>query len=169
MTMSKIHPDIFHFSVNTFVVYNSGSEKTRDELRIQVYDAMAEKEKTEVTAQELKSEDPNHATEVKKENGVVTSPVTNVTGSEKPSKSSVNSEKNSVQEAVNASEKNLNSPVNCTGESSAGSHGMKTVNEKEEDSKKCNGDVITAKPEGAKDEESKSEAAHDEEPEGSKY
>lgn len=169
--MAKIHPDILNFSINTFVMYHSGAEKTRDELRIQVYDAMAEKEKTVVTAQELKSEDPNNTAEVKKENGVLTSPVTNVTGSEEPSKSSVHLEKSSVQEAiVNAVEKNPNSSVNGAGESPAGSHGIKTVNEKVEDSEERNGNVATAKFKGGQDEELRSEAAQDEEePEGSKY
>lgn len=131
-----------------FAVYPSGAEKTRDELRIQVYDAMAEKEKTEVTAQELKSEHLLNAAEVKKENGGLTAPVTD--GSEKPSTSSANSERSSSQE-VNS------------GECPAGSQGMK-----EEDPKEHNGNMSTAKPEGGQDEESKSQAAQDEEePEGS--
>uniref|UniRef100_A0A7N6AJV8 Tetratricopeptide SHNi-TPR domain-containing protein n=1 Tax=Anabas testudineus TaxID=64144 RepID=A0A7N6AJV8_ANATE len=133
---------------------NNLDEKTRDELRKQVYDAMAEKEETEVTAPELKSENPDNLAGVKTENGVATSLVTLMTGSEKPSESSVNAEKSSGQHTViKAAEKIPSSSVNGVAESSAGSHGMKTMNEKE-DSKKQNGDVAAAKP-GGQDKESK--------------
>ncbi|XP_026202176.1 nuclear autoantigenic sperm protein isoform X2 [Anabas testudineus] len=141
---------------------NNLDEKTRDELRKQVYDAMAEKEETEVTAPELKSENPDNLAGVKTENGVATSLVTLMTGSEKPSESSVNAEKSSGQHTViKAAEKIPSSSVNGVAESSAGSHGMKTMNEKE-DSKKQNGDVAAAKP-GGQDKESKPGVVQDEE------
>ncbi|KAF0041839.1 hypothetical protein F2P81_005371 [Scophthalmus maximus] len=54
---------------------NNLDEETRDELRRQVYDAMAEQEKTEQADTQVKSEDPKSAAEVTKENGVAKSPV----------------------------------------------------------------------------------------------
>ncbi|KAM7012364.1 nuclear autoantigenic sperm protein isoform 1-T1 [Tautogolabrus adspersus] len=77
---------------------NNLDEKTRDELRKQVYDAMAEEEKTEAAKTKPESEGGQINTEVKKENGV--------NGSEEPS---VLPDQSSVQEAkVNGVEK---SPV----------------------------------------------------------
>lgn len=74
--------------------YHCGTEKTRDELRKQVYDAMAEEEKTEAG----------------KENGVAESPVKHVNGSEEP--------QSSVQVAdVNGEEKSPGAPVNGVKES----------------------------------------------------
>lgn len=146
---------------------HSGAEKTREELRKQVYDAMADEEQTEVTAPKLKSEDPNGTPEVKKENGVAVCPVTNVAESEKPSKSPVNPKKSSDQEAVENADKSPSAPVNGEAESPDGSPRMNTVNVK--DSREQNGEVTTTKPEEGKDEESKSEAVQDkEEAEGSK-
>ncbi|XP_060890401.1 nuclear autoantigenic sperm protein-like isoform X2 [Labrus mixtus] len=77
---------------------NNLDEETRDELRKQVYDAMAEEEKTEAAKTNSESEVEHIDTEVKKENGV--------TGSEEHS---VSPDQSSVQEAdVNGVEK---SPV----------------------------------------------------------
>lgn len=70
----------------------AGVEETREELRKQVYDAMAEEEKTEVAASKLKSEDQNDTAEGKKENGA-TSPDINVAESQKPPESPMNVEK----------------------------------------------------------------------------
>ncbi|XP_044055516.1 nuclear autoantigenic sperm protein isoform X2 [Siniperca chuatsi] len=112
-------------------------EKTRDELRMQVYNAMAEEEKTGTVNTKLESEAGKSNTEVKKENGE--SPVEHVTGSEEPSSSPVNGkEESSVQKAkVNGVEKSPVAPVNGVGQQ--------------------NGKETEAKPEEGKDEESKSE------------
>ncbi|XP_030290096.1 histone-binding protein N1/N2 isoform X1 [Sparus aurata] len=94
---------------------NNLDEKTRDELRKQVYDAMAEEEKTEAG----------------KENGVAESPVKHVNGSAEPP--------SSVQMAdVNGEEKSPGAPVNGVKESLT--PGKETVNgetteAKQEDSK----------------------------------
>lgn len=58
---------------------HAGADKTRDELRRQVYDAMAEKEKDGQA--EPVSEDATGNSEVKKENGAAQSPVKHVNGS----------------------------------------------------------------------------------------
>ncbi|KAG8003275.1 Nuclear autoantigenic sperm protein, partial [Nibea albiflora] len=87
---------------------NSLDEKTREELRKQVYDAMAEEERS--VAGKLESEDGEGNSEVKKENGLAKSTVKHkeVTASEEPSTSPVR-EKSSVHKAeVNGVEK---SPV----------------------------------------------------------
>ncbi|XP_051233115.1 nuclear autoantigenic sperm protein isoform X2 [Dicentrarchus labrax] len=142
---------------------NSLNEETRDELRKQVYDAMAEKEKTE--SGKLESEDEKGNTEVKKENAVAKSPVKHVNGSEEPSTSPVNGkEKSSVQKSkVNGAEKSPVAPVNGVGEGPTGSSGKETVTKKVE-SEKQNDEKTKAKPEEGKD-ESKPEAEQDGEPE----
>ncbi|XP_062252027.1 nuclear autoantigenic sperm protein isoform X2 [Platichthys flesus] len=107
-------------------------EKTRDELRVQVYDAMAEKEKTEAVD-----------TNVKKENAVEKSPVKPVTGSASGDK----------QSSVNGVEK-----TNGVGEHSNGSPGNDPVTEKKvETVKEQNGNEKPedeeSKPEAEQDEE----------------
>nr|XP_046248220.1 nuclear autoantigenic sperm protein isoform X4 [Scatophagus argus] len=127
---------------------NSLDEKTRDELRKQVYDAMAEEEK-------LESVDGKRSTEEKEENGVAKSPVKqDLSGSEKPSSSSLNGkEEGSVQEAkVNGVENSPAAPVNGAGESPTACSGKETLG-KEVDSKEQNGE--------------KTEAEEDKESEGS--
>ncbi|XP_049911669.1 histone-binding protein N1/N2-like isoform X3 [Epinephelus moara] len=140
---------------------NNLDEKTRDELRKQVYDAMAEKEKTEAVGAKLESVDGKGNTEVKEENGVVKSAGTHdVNGSEEPSSSPVN--ENEVQKAqVNGVEKSPGVPVNGAAESPTASPGIEPGMKKEKDLKEQNG--VKAKPEEGKDEESKMD---DEEPEG---
>ncbi|XP_071342549.1 nuclear autoantigenic sperm protein isoform X1 [Trachinotus anak] len=135
---------------------NNLDEKTRDELRKQVYDAMADQEVTEAAGTKLKSEDPKSPAEVKKENGVAESPVKHVNGSEKASDSPVNEqEKSSVQEAaVNGAEKTSGAPVNSVGANPSGSPGKETVAEEVRSVKEQNGEA---------DEESKPEAKQDEE------
>nr|XP_019953809.1 PREDICTED: histone-binding protein N1/N2-like isoform X2 [Paralichthys olivaceus] len=114
-------------------------DKTRDDLRKQVYDAMAEKEKTEAA----------DAT-VKGENGAAKSPV------KRGNESANGKAKSSVQvAAVNGVEK-----TNGVGEHSHGSPGNETVTEKKVDIvKEQNGE---AKPE---DGASKAEAEQEEEEE----
>lgn len=151
-----------------FFTCRFGAEKTRDELRKQVYDAMAEEEKTE--AGKPKSEDGKGSTEEKKENGVSECPVKHEAGSEEPLCSPVSGkEKSSVQETkVNGVEKSPVAPVNGVGESPTGTPGKGAVL-KEGDSKEQNGGKTGAKAEEGKEEESKPEAEQDEkEPEGSK-
>ncbi|XP_075944507.1 nuclear autoantigenic sperm protein isoform X2 [Anarhichas minor] len=83
---------------------NNLDENTRDDLRKQVYDAMAERENTEAVDDELQSEDGKGDTEVKKENSVAGE--CDLSGSEE---SSNGKENGSVQKAnVNGDEK---SPV----------------------------------------------------------
>nr|XP_046248218.1 nuclear autoantigenic sperm protein isoform X2 [Scatophagus argus] len=118
---------------------NSLDEKTRDELRKQVYDAMAEEEK-------LESVDGKRSTEEKEENGVAKSPVKqDLSGSEKPSSSSLNGkEEGSVQEAkVNGVENSPAAPVNGAGESPTACSGKETLG-KEVDSKEQNGEKTEA-------------------------
>ncbi|KAM7388175.1 hypothetical protein PAMP_024369 [Pampus punctatissimus] len=141
---------------------NNLDEKTRDELRKQVYDAMAEEEKTEAVDTKLELEDGK--SEVKKENGVEKNPAKHDDGSEKPSASPVNGEETStLQESkVNGVEKSPGA-VNGVGESPTGSPGKETVTEKKvQDSKGQNGETTKAKPDEG-DKESKSEAEQDEE------
>ncbi|XP_035509239.1 nuclear autoantigenic sperm protein [Morone saxatilis] len=139
---------------------NNLNDETRDELRKQVYDAMAEKDKTE--AGELESEDGQGDAEVKEENGVAKSPVKHVNESEEPSTSPVNGkEKSSVQKCeVNGAEKSPVAPVNGVGEGPTGSSGKETVTKKVE-SEKQNDEKTEAKPEEGKD-----ESKPDAEPEG---
>ncbi|XP_067452442.1 nuclear autoantigenic sperm protein isoform X2 [Thunnus thynnus] len=145
---------------------NNLDEKTRDELRKQVYDAMAEEEKTAAVDTKLESEDGKISTKVKKENGVAKSPAKHaVNGSEKPRVSPVNGEeKSTVQEdKVNGVEKSPGA-VNGVGQSPTGSPGKETVTEnKVEGSKEQNGEKTKAKPEEGEDEGSKPEAEQDEE------
>ncbi len=137
-----------------FFTCHSGAEKTRGELRKQVYDAMAEEART--GAGKPESEDGKGNTEVKKENGVAESPVKHdVNGSEEPSSSLVNGKEISIQK-VNKVGKSA--PVNGIGESSNGSPGKETVT-KEVASKEQNGEKTEEKPEAEEDSE---------EPEGSK-
>lgn len=142
-----------------FFTCHSGAEKTRDELRKQVYDAMAEEEKSGAVNTKPESQAGKDNTEVKEENGVVKSPVKpDVTGSEEPS-----SDKSPAQKA----EVNGAASVNGVGQSPAGAPGKETVI-KMVDSKEQNGKETSSKPEEGKDEESKPEAEQDnEEPEGS--
>lgn len=145
-----------------FFTCHSGAEQTRDELRKQVYDAMAEEEKTGAVNTKLESEDVTGNTEVKEE------VKHDVNGSEEPSNSPAGGEdEGSVQEAkVNGVAKSPVAPVNGVGEGPSGSPGKEIV-EKVDDSKSQNGKT-DAKPEEGKD-ESKPEAEQDkEETEGSK-
>ncbi|KAM7409809.1 hypothetical protein PAMA_001350 [Pampus argenteus] len=111
---------------------NNLDEKTRDELRKQVYDAMAEEEKTEAVDTKLELEDGKG--EVKKENGVAKSPAKYDDVSEKPSASPVNGEEKSTlkETKVNGVEKSPGA-VNGVGESPTGSPGKQTVTEKKEE------------------------------------
>eukprot|EP00064_Thunnus_orientalis_P016241 superscaffoldBa00003170_g16305 len=149
---------------------NNLDEKTRDELRKQVYDAMAEEEKTEAVDTKLESEDGKISTKVKKENGVAKSPAKHaVNGSEKPCVSPVNGEeKSTVQEdKVNGVEKSSGA-VNGVGQSPTGSPGKETATEnKVEGSKEQNGKKTEAKPEEGEDGGSKPAEQDEEEPEGS--
>ncbi|XP_056235013.1 nuclear autoantigenic sperm protein-like [Seriola aureovittata] len=150
-------------SENSVFSCDTGAEKTRDELRKQVYDAMAEKEETVAADNKLKSEDSKSPAEVKKENGVAECPVKHVNGSEKTSDSPVNGqEKSSVQETTaNGAEKTPGAPVNGVGESPTGSPGKENVTAKVQIVKEQNGE--------AKDKESKPEAEqNEEEAEGSR-
>ncbi|XP_029004775.1 nuclear autoantigenic sperm protein isoform X2 [Betta splendens] len=122
---------------------NNLDDETREELRKQVYDAMAEEEKTEMTASKLKSKDQNATAELQKENGAMSSEI-NVTESENPSESVVNPEKGP------------SALVNGEVKSPHGAPRMKTVNE-------TNGDMTATKPEEGNDVESKSETQQDEE------
>uniref|UniRef100_UPI003AAFE8BF nuclear autoantigenic sperm protein n=1 Tax=Centroberyx gerrardi TaxID=166262 RepID=UPI003AAFE8BF len=151
-------------------------EKTRDDLRRQVYDAMAEQEKTRGTASKIESKDGENGTEMKKENGVAESPVkhalgkpeTDVNGSEKGPGSPVKGEETrSVQEAtVNGAEKSPGSNVNGVGKGPTESPQKETVTEnKVTGTEEENGGGAEAKPEEAGDEESKPEAEQDAEEE----
>ncbi len=133
-----------------FFTCHIGAEKTRDDLRKQVYDAMAEEEKSGAADTKLESQAGKGNAEVKKENGVAKSPVKpDVNGSEEPS---------SDQKAK----------VNGVGESPAGSPGKETLI-KTVDSKEQNGKETSSKPEEGKDDEAKPEADQDdEEAEGSR-
>ncbi|TKS74109.1 Nuclear autoantigenic sperm protein [Collichthys lucidus] len=105
---------------------DSLDEETREELRKQVYDAMAEEGRS--GPGKLESEDGEGNTEVKKENGVAKSSVKHeeVTRSEEPSTSPVR-EENPVQKAeVNGVEKSPVTPVNGV-ESPSGSSGKETA------------------------------------------
>ncbi|XP_039667260.1 nuclear autoantigenic sperm protein isoform X3 [Perca fluviatilis] len=138
-------------------------DETRDELRKQVYDAMAEKEKTEPVDLKLESEDGKGNTGVKNENGVVKSPGRHQNGSEEPSSPPVSGkEKGSDQKAeVNGVEKSSDSCVNGAAGSPVAS-GKEAVMEKVKEIKEQTGE----KTEG-NGEESKPEAEQDnEEPEG---
>ncbi|XP_010738839.1 histone-binding protein N1/N2 isoform X2 [Larimichthys crocea] len=104
---------------------DSLDEETREELRKQVYDAMAEEGRS--GPGKLESEDGEGNTEVKKENGVAKSPVKHkeVTGSEEPT--SPVREENPVQKAeVNGVEKSPVTTVNGV-ESPSGSSGKETA------------------------------------------
>ncbi|XP_045906463.1 nuclear autoantigenic sperm protein isoform X1 [Micropterus dolomieu] len=127
---------------------NNLDEKTREELRKQVYDAMAEEEKTGEVDTKLESEAERGNTEVKTENDVPKSPVKHMNASEEPSSSLVSGEeRSSVQKAdVNGAEKSPVAPVISVGQQ--------------------NGKETMAKPE-EKDKEPEPEAEQDnEEPEG---
>ncbi|XP_078114587.1 nuclear autoantigenic sperm protein isoform X2 [Sander vitreus] len=138
---------------------NNLDDETRDELRKQVYDAMAEK-KTEPVDLKLESEDGKGNTGV--ENDVVKSPGKRLNGSEEPSSLPVSGkEKGSDQKAkVNVVERSPDSCVNGA-EESPGSSGKEAAMEKVKEFKEQTGE----KTEG-NDEESKLEAEQDnEEPE----
>ncbi|XP_026179607.1 nuclear autoantigenic sperm protein isoform X2 [Mastacembelus armatus] len=144
---------------------NNLDEKARDELRKQVYEAMAAEQKTEPVGSHIKAEDPMSIADMKKENGVKSQGEA-VTGSENPSDSIVNLEEgNSGQEAdVNGAELSPAALVNIKVESPASSSEKETVREeKMEDTKEQNGDVTEAKPEEGKDEQSEPEAEQDKE------
>lgn len=139
-------------NVNLFFTRHCGAEKTRDELRRQVYDAMAEKEKTEAVDTKLESEDGKGNTE---------SSGKHVNGSGEPSSSPISGKAtSSVQKAkVNGVEKSQVAPVNGVEESPAASPVKEATMEKVKDSKEQNGKKTDSKPEAEQD---------DEEPEGSK-
>ncbi|XP_059198039.1 nuclear autoantigenic sperm protein isoform X2 [Centropristis striata] len=140
---------------------NNLDEKTRDELRKQVYDAMAEKATTEAVDTKLESENGKGDTKVK-ENGVGKSPAKHVNGSEEHSSSTMNGEaESSVQKAEVNGAKSPGAPVNGVGKSPTASPEKEAVKEKAMASKAQNGD----KTEG-KDEESKPEAEQDNEQSG---
>ncbi|XP_034002822.1 nuclear autoantigenic sperm protein isoform X1 [Trematomus bernacchii] len=122
---------------------NNLDEETRDDLRKQVYDAMAEK--AEPGDIELESEEGKGTPEVKKENGVVN-------GSSSPVSEK---EKSSVQK-VNGVEKSPGAPVNGVAERSTAANGVKDSGEQND--KKTNG-----KPEEEDNGESKPEDEQDEE------
>ncbi|KAF3690634.1 Nuclear autoantigenic sperm protein [Channa argus] len=130
-------------------------EKTREELRKQVYDAMAEK----VTDTKLKSEDQDSTADLKEEN-CLKPPVKNVTGSNNPLEFTVNVEERGLaQEAAPNASESPSAPV--TGEEE-NSPGKETLTDNVEASKEQYGDVSSTK-----DEDSKTETELDEEePEG---
>ncbi|MEQ2189729.1 hypothetical protein GOODEAATRI_028319 [Goodea atripinnis] len=78
------------------VMCHSGAEKAREELRKQVYDAMAEKEKVEDSGSKVESKDVTSDTEVKNENAGSEAPVKHGTGDTLTS-TVVGEEKSSVQ------------------------------------------------------------------------
>lgn len=120
---SKIlkHIELF-WQFNSSSFCDAGAEQTRDELRKQVYDAMAEQEATDA-----KSGDPKSPDEVKKENGVAGSPAKLVNGSEKASDAPVKGQEKSP---VNGAEKKTpEAPVNGGGESPAEAPGDESVTE----------------------------------------
>ncbi|XP_070688811.1 nuclear autoantigenic sperm protein isoform X3 [Pempheris klunzingeri] len=123
---------------------NNLDEKTRDDLRKQVYDAMAEEEKTGTVNAKLESEDGKGNTEVNEE-------VKHVNGSDKPSNLPASGESKS---SISGVEKLPAAAVNGVGESPV------TGNT---DSKEQNGEKTDAKPEDGKDEESKPETEQDKE------
>uniref|UniRef100_A0A3Q1CW71 Tetratricopeptide SHNi-TPR domain-containing protein n=1 Tax=Amphiprion ocellaris TaxID=80972 RepID=A0A3Q1CW71_AMPOC len=135
---------------------NNLDDKTRDDLRKQVYDAMAEEEKTK---------DEKSDTEVKKENVEEKSPVKqNVTASEGASSFPVNVEENSVQEAkVNQVEKSPDASMNDVEEGSP----EKETEKKTDASEEQNGKMVEIEPEDGK-EEVLEEEQDEEEPEGSR-
>ncbi|XP_032381657.1 nuclear autoantigenic sperm protein isoform X2 [Etheostoma spectabile] len=124
-------------------------DETRDELRKQVYDAMAEKV-------ELEPEDGKGNTGVKNENCVARSPGKHPTGSEDPSSSPViGKEKGSDQkDEANGVEKSPNSCVNGAMESPIVSSGKEAVKElKEQNGKETDGNEEESKPEAEQDNE----------------
>ncbi|XP_074491111.1 nuclear autoantigenic sperm protein isoform X2 [Sebastes fasciatus] len=125
---------------------NNLDEKTRDELRRQVYDAMAEKEKTEAVDTKLESEDAKGNTE---------SSGKHVNGSGEPSSSPISGKAtSSVQKAkVNGVEKSQVAPVNGVEESPAASPVKEATMEKVKDSKEQNGKKTDSKPEAEQDDE----------------
>ncbi|XP_075341998.1 nuclear autoantigenic sperm protein isoform X4 [Odontesthes bonariensis] len=131
---------------------NNLDEKTRDELRKQVYDAMAEEEKTEDGDAKLQSKDVASDTEVKRENAEVKAPVElHVDGSEEPSKFPVDGEeKSSVQEdEVEGAEKGRGASAE---DLHGKSPGKETVKEEKAE------EVKTEEPGERNDEESNPEA-----------
>ncbi|XP_034558487.1 histone-binding protein N1/N2-like isoform X2 [Notolabrus celidotus] len=109
-------------------------EKTRDELRQQVYEAMAEEEKSVAAKTKPESEDVKSNAEVKKENGVAKSPKINkVNGSAETSRSPDKSLAKGTK--VNGVEENSAAPVN-----GAGKQNGKEMKAKDEESKKSEDD-----------------------------
>uniref|UniRef100_A0A8C2XNG1 Tetratricopeptide SHNi-TPR domain-containing protein n=1 Tax=Cyclopterus lumpus TaxID=8103 RepID=A0A8C2XNG1_CYCLU len=103
---------------------NNLDDETRDELRKQVYDAMAEREKTEAVYSNLETEDGKGNPEMKNENGVVKFPGKHdMNGLEELSNSPVSGKENgSFQKAkVTGIEKSPVAPVNGLGESPSAS------------------------------------------------
>ncbi|KAK2835201.1 hypothetical protein Q5P01_015685 [Channa striata] len=131
-------------------------EKTREELRKQVYDAMAE----EVTDAKRKSEDQNSAGDFKEENCVANSPVKNVMESDNPLESTVNVELRNLAQGAPSASKSSSAPVNGVAENSPR---KETLTKNVEASKEQKGDVANANPEGGKDEDAKTEAELEEE------
>ncbi|XP_068445805.1 histone-binding protein N1/N2-like isoform X2 [Clinocottus analis] len=133
-------------------------EKTRDELRKQVYDAMAEREKTEAVDAKRQSEAGEGNTEVKEENGVVKFPgKQDLTGLGEPSNSPVSGEDTgSVQKTtVNGDEKSPVAPVTGLGESPTESPVTEAALEKvkEQNGEQTNGKDEEPKPEAEQDNE----------------
>ncbi|XP_029286302.1 nuclear autoantigenic sperm protein isoform X2 [Cottoperca gobio] len=134
---------------------NNLDEKTRDELRKQVYDAMAEKEKTEAVDIKLESEDGKGNTEVTKEDVVVKfQSQDDVTGSAEPSSSPV-----SGKVEVDGDENNPGAPVNDVAERPTAA----PVKEAVEEVKEQNGEKTTGETGEVKDYESMSEDEQDDE------
>ena len=124
-----------------FFTCYSGAEETRDKLRIQVYDAMAEKEKA--GEGELKSEDGSGGADVIEESGAK-SPVKDTSTSEEP----VNGkEESSVQEVdVNGVEK---SPVGGSPTGSPGKESVKADSKEEPGESKTESEEEDEGPEGS--------------------
>ncbi|XP_034737456.1 nuclear autoantigenic sperm protein isoform X2 [Etheostoma cragini] len=146
---------------------NNLDEETRDELRKQVYDAMAEKEKVA-----LEPEDGKGNTGVKNENCEAKSPSKHPTGSEDPSSSPVSGkEKGSDQKAkVNGVEKSPDSCVNGAVESPTVSSGKEAAMEKvkevkEQTGKETEGNKEESKPEAEQDNEDPDDDDDDEDDE----
>ncbi|XP_028443657.1 histone-binding protein N1/N2 isoform X1 [Perca flavescens] len=145
---------------------NNLDEETRDELRKQVYDAMAEKEKTEPVDLKLESEDGKGNTGGKNENGVVKSLGRHLNGSEEPSSPPVSGkEKCSDQKAkVNGAEKSSDSCVNGAVESPVSS-GKEAVMEKVKELKEQNDEKTEGNDESKPEAEQDNEESEEEEEE----
>ncbi|KAK9519651.1 hypothetical protein VZT92_022364 [Zoarces viviparus] len=125
---------------------NNLDENTRDDLRKQVYDAMAEN--TEAVDNELQSEDGKGDTEVKKENSVAGE--CEPSGSEESSNSLVGGKENgSVQKAnVNGDEKSPVALGESPPESPIKEAALETVEASEDEQSEPEAEPVTEEPEG---------------------